>query len=97
MTRGGYSVIADYLNAEFEWPDGRDVTRQAVENWHIRRTPNQARQLPPSPVAVDHTAPRTQARFIFRVSDWTDWVRPGVPGAFNSGWVVPVPRGEGEQ
>lgn len=90
--RGGYSVVAQALNDAYEWPDGRVVSRQSVENWHLDRTPNKARQLPPSPVATDPEAPRSQPYYIFDTDDWVDWVRAGVRGERRKGWVVPVPR-----
>lgn len=88
--RGGYTVVADALNAAYDWPDGRTVSRQAVENWHLDRAVNKAGQLAPSPVDEDVAAPRTQPRYIFESDHWVDWVTGGVRGERRKGWVVPV-------
>ena len=90
--RGGYSVVADMLNAAYTFPDGREVSRQAVEAWHLGRVPNQSRQLPPSPVEYDPDAPRTQPKYIFDTDDWIEWARPGIRGDRGGGWIVPEPR-----
>jgi hypothetical protein len=95
--RGGYTVVADVLNAVYEWPDGREVSRQAVENWFLDQTRNKAGTTRPEPVDYDEDAPRTQPRFIFDAADWVEWVRAGVRGERRRGWVVPVPRAEGAQ
>ena len=91
--RGGYQVVADALNRAYSFPDGRTVTRQSVEAWNLGRVLNQTRQVPPSPVeedpeAVGHGDPR----YIFETDAWVEWARPGVPGRYNRGWVVPEPR-----
>jgi hypothetical protein len=91
--RGGYSVVAAVLNRAYDWPDERDVTRQWVENVHLRRTPNKARQLPPSSVEERPEALRTTPVHIFETDDWVEYARPGVRGERRRGWVVPVPRG----
>lgn len=88
--RGGYTVVADALNAAYDWPDGRTVSRQAVENWHLDRAPNKASQLAPSPVDLDEDAPRTQPRYIFESDDWVEWAAAGLRGERRKGWVVPV-------
>jgi hypothetical protein len=92
---GGYQAAADALNNAYEWPDGRVISRQNVQAWDVRRTPNQNRQLPPSALDVPYqpTSPGRPPTRQFDPRHWVNWAAPGVPGQRNSGWVVPVPRG----
>jgi hypothetical protein len=43
-------------------------------------------------VSEDAAAPRTADRYLFRLSDWPEWVRPGVPGPRRRGWITPKGR-----
>jgi len=85
MANIGYAGVAAALNRAYAWPGKtRAVTRQQVEAWHKRRTLNRAGQVPPS---------QRGRRAVFRIADWIEWARPGVPGPQRSGWIVPVPGG----
>ena len=99
----GYSVVARALNEAFDWPDGREISRQQVEAWHVRRTLNQMGQPPPSPSVILRGVPRTAPRALFDVAQWVQWARAGVPesrdapgakarGWHGTGWTVPAEK-----
>jgi hypothetical protein len=88
---GGYSVVALVMNTELIWPDRRVVSRQQVEAWHKRRTPNQLSQLPPSAITRNPAPARTSPTWVFETGDWLTWALAGVPGPRRAGWVVPRP------
>ena len=94
---GGYTVVAAQLNHAYVWPGGREINRQQVEAWHLRRTLNKSQQLPPSAVSENPDAARTEPRWEFETMAWIEWARPGVPGPRRSGWTVPRPREGHEQ
>ena len=92
MGIGGYTIVADALNKAYDWP--HPVSRQLVEAWHKRRTPNKARQLPPSAVRENRNPPRTTPRWEFETSAWVTWAAAGVRGPRRKGWVIPASRGD---
>jgi len=94
---GGYTVVAAALNTAYVWPGGREISRQQVQAWDVRRTLNKLQQLPPSAVEENPEAGRTQPTRLHETREWIEWARPGVPGPHSNGqrgqnWAVPRPR-----
>jgi hypothetical protein len=84
--RGGWSAIAAAINERYR--PQPPVSRSQVAAWHQRQTVNRAGHAPPDPVLTVDEPKRTTPRWIFRVSDWVDWFKVGVPGPRNKGWRV---------
>ncbi len=77
---GGYSAAARAVNAAYGLAGDAAIRRDRLEQWHRRGTLNAAGEPPPEPAVPEvQGAARTEPRVLFRVADWVEWVRPGVP------------------
>jgi hypothetical protein len=88
--RGGWSVVAAVINQNYR--PQPPVSRAQVAAWYNRQTLNRAGHAPPEPVLTVEHPKRTQPRWVFRLADWVEWYRPGVPrrggNQHRSGWVT---------
>jgi hypothetical protein len=79
---GSYAKVARALNAAYGLAGDAALDRRVIERWHRRRTLNADRQPPPGPLPAEPGAVSKghgHPYVIFRLADWVEWARPGVP------------------